>query len=75
MTVVSFLSQLTGRFCQKSMDPAFAHLWVSRLSSGLAEYNQLTERTDSFIRCNICHNSNVLLGPVPQPGERELGST
>lgn len=28
MTVVSVLAQVGGRYCEESMSPAFAHVWV-----------------------------------------------
>lgn len=31
MTVVSFVTQATGNYCLESLNPAFAHVWVSAL--------------------------------------------
>lgn len=33
MTVVAFVTQATGKYCLESLNPAFAHVWVSALFS------------------------------------------
>lgn len=33
MTVVAVVTQATGNYCLESLNPAFAHVWVSALFS------------------------------------------
>ena len=66
MTIVSVLAQATGRYCEESMSPAFARIWVCLFlqCAFCSNLHRLTQSLDGCLRVYLRHNRNVLLDPI-----------
>lgn len=72
MTIVSVSTQATGTYCEESLSPAFAHIWVCPLYLVLFKRaSQLTLGT-AGPRHRVClrHNRHVLPDPVLRPNQQ-----
>lgn len=71
MTIVAVATQAAGRYCEESMSPAFAHVWVCLFLLYFGEYDSsLTAFSgclDNHHRVNQRLNSHVLFDPVLLP--------
>lgn len=71
MTIVSVLAQATGRYCEESMSPAFARIWVCLLLqfASFPGWLGLTQCIDGRLRVHLRHNRNVLLDSILLPNQ------